>query len=141
MAADEPAWAPVWGVGNDICDIRRIEQAVAQRGPRFAQKILGPQEWRVYAQRCAQHPRRGVAYLANRFSAKESFAKAVGLGMRLPMTWRDCQILNLASGQPCVVLSGALQAWFDDQGLRAHVSVSDEGDYATSVVVVYRNRP
>jgi holo-[acyl-carrier protein] synthase len=56
--------------------------------------------------------------------------------MRMPMTWRDCEILNHASGQPYVRLSGELKTWFEAQGWRAHVTVSDETDYATSVVVV-----
>jgi phosphopantetheinyl transferase (holo-ACP synthase) len=37
---------------------------------------------------------RGVRYLATRFSAKEAFSKAIGLGIRMPMTWRACEILN-----------------------------------------------
>ncbi len=79
---------------------------------------------------------RGTAYLATRFSAKEAFAKAIGLGLRLPMTWRACEILNHPSGQPYVRLHGALAEWFDARGLVAHVSLSDEGEYATSFVVV-----
>ena len=67
---------------------------------------------------------------------KEAFSKAVGLGLRMPMTWRDCEILNHPSGQPYVRLSGELKTWFEAQGWRAHVTVSDETDYATSVVVV-----
>ena len=35
-----------------------------------------------------------------RLSAKEAFSKAIGLGLRMPMTWRSCEILNAASGKP-----------------------------------------
>ncbi len=52
------------------------------------------------------------------------------------MTWRACEILNHASGQPYVELHGALADWFAARRLRAHVTLSDESDYATSVVVV-----
>ena len=41
------------------------------------------------------------------FSAKEAFSKAVGMGMRMPMTWRSCEIANLPSGKPTIVLHGA----------------------------------
>ena len=83
---------------------------------------------------------RGVSYLATRFSAKEAFSKAIGLGIRSPMTWRACQILNEPGGKPVVRLSGALADWFDARGLVAHVSVTDETDYAASFVVVETRR-
>ena len=128
--------AAIVGIGNDICDVRRIEAAWQRHGERFVQRVLGETEQRVWQQRSQRWPGRGVRYLATRFSAKEAFSKAVGLGMRMPMTWRDCEILNHASGQPYVRLSGELKTWFEAQGWRAHVTVSDETDYATSVVVV-----
>jgi len=126
------------GIGNDLCDVRRIRASLDRHGDRFAAKILGDQEWSVWQQRSARWPERGVRYLASRFSAKEAFSKAIGLGMRMPMTWRRCEILNLPSGQPTVVLHGALKTWFDAQGLVARVTLSDETDYATSMVVVER---
>jgi holo-[acyl-carrier-protein] synthase len=58
-----------------------------------------------------------VAYLATRFSAKEAFSKAIGLGIRMPMTWRDCEILNEPSGKPLIRLSGELAEWFARGGL------------------------
>jgi holo-[acyl-carrier protein] synthase len=128
--------AAIVGIGNDICDVRRIEAAWQRHGERFVQRVLGETEQRVWQQRSQRWPGRGVRYLATRFSAKEAFSKAVGLGMRMPMTWRDCEILNHPSGQPYVRLSGELKTWFEAQGWRAHVTVSDETDYATSVVVV-----
>ena len=77
-----------------------------------------------------------MRYLATRFSAKEAFSKAIGLGMRMPMTWRLCEVGKLASGQPVIVLHGVLKEWFDARGLSVHVSVTDESDYAASFVVV-----
>jgi len=124
------------GLGTDVCDIRRIQASLERQGDRFAHKILGEQELRVWEARRARWPQRGVRYLATRFSAKEAFSKAIGLGMRMPMTWRHCEILNDHSGRPQLVLHGALKEWFDAQGWVAHVSVTDETDYAASSVVV-----
>ena len=124
------------GIGTDICDIRRLRATLARRGDRFAEKVLGADELRVWQARRARVEARGVSYLATRFSAKEAFSKAIGLGMHQPMTWRACQILNLPSGAPVIRLSGKLADWFDAQGLRAHVTVTDETDYAASFVVV-----
>ncbi|GKQ58840.1 holo-ACP synthase [Sphaerotilus sulfidivorans] len=131
----------VRGIGTDICDIRRIRAALQRHGERFAEKVLGPNEIEVFRARRARVEARGVAYLATRFSAKEAFSKAIGLGLRSPMRWRDCETLNRPSGQPEIRLHGALAAWFDQQGLVAHVSLTDESDYATSFVVVETRQP
>ena len=124
------------GIGTDICDIRRITSTLERRGDRFAERVLGAAELRVFQARRARTPARGVRFLATRFSAKEAFSKALGLGIRSPMSWRACEILNEPGGKPYVQLSGALAEWFDARGWVAHVTVSDETDYAASFVVV-----
>jgi holo-[acyl-carrier protein] synthase len=126
----------IYGVGTDLCDLRRMGATLARRGERFAEKVLGPQELEMFRARRARVEARGISYLGTRFSAKEAFSKAIGLGLRMPMTWRSCEILNLPSGQPHIVLHGELAAWFDARRLKAHVSITDETDYATSFVVV-----
>jgi holo-[acyl-carrier protein] synthase len=126
----------IYGIGTDICDIRRIRATLARRGDRFAEKVLGPHEIEVWRERGARVAARGVSYLATRFSAKEAFSKAIGLGLRMPMTWRACELVKARSGKPEIVLHGALAQWFAERGLRAHVSVTDETDYAAAFVVV-----
>ena len=131
----------IYGIGTDICDIRRIRASLARHGERFAQRILSDGELATWTERSARWPDRGVSYLATRFSAKEAFSKAIGLGMRLPMTWRNCEITKVASGKPEIVLHGALKAWFDARQLSAHISVTDETDYAASFCVVEKKFP
>lgn len=131
----------IYGIGTDICDIRRITATLERQGERFATKVLGDAELAVWRTRSARWPKRGVRYLATRFSAKEAFSKAIGKGMRMPMSWRLCEITNLPSGQPQIVLHGVLKDWFEAQGLTAHVTVTDESDYAASFVVVERGLP
>ncbi len=126
----------IYGIGTDICDVRRIRAVLERRGDRFAERVLGPHEIAVFRARRAQLEDRGVRYLATRFSAKEAFSKAIGLGMRTPMTWRGCEIAKQSSGKPEIRLHGALADWFSSRGLSAHVSVSDEVDYASTFVVV-----
>jgi holo-[acyl-carrier protein] synthase len=126
----------IFGIGTDLCDIRRITATLARKGDRFAEKVLGPSEIQVFRARRARVESRGISYLATRFSAKEAFSKAIGLGMHMPMTWRSCEILNLPSGKPEVRLHGELARWFAARGLVAHVTVTDEADHAASFVVV-----
>ena len=126
----------IYGIGTDICDVRRIRESWQRHGERFARRVLSDGELAVFHARSQRWPERGLRYLATRFSAKEAFSKAIGLGMRMPMTWRLCEIANLRSGQPVIVLHGELKAWFEARGLSAHVTVTDESEYAASFVVV-----
>ena len=126
----------IYGIGTDICDVRRIRASLERHGDRFAEKVLSEAELATWRKRGARWPERGVRYLATRFSAKEAFSKAIGMGMRMPMTWRLCEINNLPSGQPVIVLHGVLREWFEERKLTAHVTVTDETDYAASFVVV-----
>jgi len=128
----------IYGIGTDICDIRRIAEALQRRGDRFADKVLGPEELQVFRARRARSEQRGIRYLATRFSAKEAFSKAIGLGLHLPMRMPDCQILNEPSGRPVLQLGGGLAAWWAERGLSGQVTLSDESDYAVSFVVVER---
>lgn len=126
----------IYGIGTDIIQIARIEAALARHGDRFAQKILGPEEFAKYLSRRARVEARGVRFLATRFAAKEAFSKAIGLGMRMPMTWRGVQFLNAPGGRPIAVPRGVLKDYMDRQGLSAQVSLTDEADYAVAFVIM-----
>lgn len=126
----------IYGIGTDICDVRRIRASLDRHGERFARKILSDGELATWKARSARWPERGLRYLATRFSAKEAFSKAIGLGLHMPMTWQLCEVSKLASGKPCIVLHGDLKTWFEARQLTAHVSVTDETDYAASFCVV-----
>ncbi|MFZ4480820.1 MAG: holo-ACP synthase [Rhodoferax sp.] len=126
----------IFGIGTDICDVRRIRTSLERHGDRFGKKILSDAEFSTWRARSARSPERGVRYLATRFSAKEAFSKAIGLGMVMPMHWRLCEVGNLAGGKPAILLHGALKDWFEARRLTAHVSLTDETDYAASFCVV-----
>jgi holo-[acyl-carrier-protein] synthase len=126
----------IYGIGTDICDIRRIRASLERHGERFAAKVLSDGEMKMYRARSQRWPERGIRFVATRFSAKEAFSKAVGLGMRMPMTWRHCEIGKLPSGQPTIILHGELKTWFEAKGLSALITVTDEVDYAASFCVV-----
>jgi holo-[acyl-carrier protein] synthase len=129
----------IYGIGTDICDVRRIRASFERHGDRFALKILSEAEFATWKERSARWPERGIRYLATRFSAKEAFSKAIGLGMTMPMTWRLCEIGKLPSGKPTIVLHGGLKDWFESRNLTALVTVTDETDYAASFCVVEMN--
>ena len=126
----------IYGIGTDICKIPRIEAALARHGERFARKILGPQELEKFRARSAKNAVRGVRFLATRFAAKEAFSKAIGLGLRMPMTWPAAQMLNHPSGKPMIVCSGVLADFMATNRLSAQVTISDEEEYAVAFVIV-----
>ena len=130
----------IFGIGTDIIRIARIEAALERNGERFAAKILGVEEMEKFRQRSAKAPVRGVRFLATRFAAKEAFSKAIGMGMRMPMTWRAVQILNAPGGKPIAVAGGTLKDYMDLHGLTAQVSITDEAEYAVAFVLMEKNR-
>jgi holo-[acyl-carrier protein] synthase len=125
----------IYGIGTDIVQISRVAAALG-RNERFAEKILGPEELVKFHARRAKNDIRGLRFLATRFSAKEAFSKAIGLGMRMPMTWRSAQMLNAPSGKPVIVCSGALEEFMKQNKLTAQVTISDEADYGVAFVIV-----
>ena len=125
----------IYGIGTDIIQISRVAGVMERTQGRFAARILGPEELDKYYARAQRSSARGLAFLATRFAAKEAFSKAIGLGMRWPMTWRAMQTLNAPSGVPVVVTSGELESWLNERGITARITMSDEREYAVAFVI------
>ncbi len=60
----------IYGIGTDICDVRRIAATFERQGDRFARKVLSDAEYATWQARNVRWPHRGLRYLATRFSAK-----------------------------------------------------------------------
>ena len=104
----------IYGIGTDIVLIARIRSLQARWGDRLARRVLGPDELVEYHRRHSRGtpgPERAARYLAKRFAAKEAFSKAIGLGLRGPMTLLSLQVLNDARGKPVAVPRKALEPW------------------------------
>ncbi len=125
----------IYGIGTDLIEIERVAAALERFGERFVDRILGPQERARFDARRARSARRGLAYLATRFAAKEAVSKAIGLGLRSPMTWRAVEILNAPSGKPMAVAHGALADFLHARRLRLSVSVTDEQTMAMAFAI------
>jgi len=125
----------IFGIGYDVIETERVAAAMARHGERFAQRILGPREMAIYHMRRRRSLDRGTAFLATRFAAKEAISKAVGLGMRWPMTWRSVEIIPEPGGRPCAVANGEFAAFLASKGLRLHVSLSDVAKLAVAQAI------
>jgi holo-[acyl-carrier protein] synthase len=128
----------ILGLGSDICDIRRIEAAIARHGDRFLERVFTETE-RAKAMRRTEKIR--AATFAKRFAAKEAAAKALGTGFRQGVFFSDLSVVNLPSGQPTMVMTGGsasrLQA-ITPPGMVAMVALTmtDEYPYAYAQVII-----
>lgn len=120
------------GIGVDIVKVDRIEKAVERWGYRFLKRIFTAAE----IERCQQRARPAQC-LALRFAAKEAFAKALGLGMRKGLRWRDIEVVHDEFGKPDLLLHNQAQRLLEDvEASRTWLSLSDERESALAVVVL-----
>jgi holo-[acyl-carrier protein] synthase len=125
----------IHGIGTDLVEVARIEAALGRHGDRFAERVLGDREIAQWRHRSRLNRARGLLFVATRFAAKEAISKALGLGMRAPMTWRGVEIVNAPSGRPQALPHGALAAFMAARDLTVHVSLTDERGIAMAFAV------
>lgn len=124
----------IYGIGTDIIAVGRIEAALSRFGDRFAQRILAPGEWSEFAA-CTHRAR----FLAKRFAAKEAFAKAVGTGMRYPVTWQNINVTHDDLGRPGFGLAPELAENLLQRHIRSHhLSISDEAEMVVAFSILER---
>ena len=128
----------ILGLGSDICDIRRIEAAIARHGERFLMRIFTETE-RAKAMRRTEKIQ--AATFAKRFAAKEAAAKALGTGFRKGVFFADLGVVNLPGGQPTLRMTGGAAARLlaiTPVGMVAQVALTmtDEYPYAFAQVIV-----
>ena len=122
----------IYGVGTDVVEIARIENALARFGERFARRILSESEFNRF-----KNHRLPAAYLAKRFAAKEAFSKALGTGIRFPVNWHNVWVENERSGKPTLKFSRPLAALLKRRGIKnVYVSLTDEIGMACAFVVI-----
>lgn len=121
----------IYGIGTDILALSRIQQLYHRYGQALAKRILSPCEhaqWRASSQ-----PER---FLAKRFAAKEAFSKAVGTGIRTPVSFRNIIITHDQLGKPIFQYEAELQTWLNQRQInQVHLSISDEQDHILAFAI------
>lgn len=121
----------VMGIGVDIIEIQRIEEAM--RSPRFLEEYFSARERELFAQR-----HHSVNCVAANFAAKEAFAKAIGIGIR-GFRISQVEVLRNATGMPYLVLSGKVKELADQFGASYFfVSLSHSKKDAIAFVIAQR---
>lgn len=119
------------GIGTDIVAVARLGALYERHGQRALEKLLSPRECADFA-----GTRQPGRFLAKRFAAKEAFGKALGIGLAAPATLPNIGVAHDALGRPMFEYAAALADHLARRGLVAHLSISDENDYAVAFVIL-----
>jgi holo-[acyl-carrier protein] synthase len=122
----------ILGSGVDLCEVPRIEAAVARYGKRFLERIFTAREI-AYADRKANRFERYAA----RFAAKEAGMKALGTGWHGGITWQDFEVVNLPSGRPTLEFHGRAAEVAAKLGVRSvALSLTHTKEQALAMVIL-----
>lgn len=126
----------ILGLGNDIVDIRRIEESLNRFGDRFRDRIFTEIEKKKSDGRLLR-----AASYAKRFAAKEACSKALGTGFHRGVFWRDMGVVNEPSGRPTMVLTGGALKQLEritPAGKKPciHLTITDDHPWAQAVVII-----
>ena len=122
----------IYGIGTDIVEVGRIESSIEKFGDDFAKRILAESEMPSYLATSIKS-----RFIAKRFAAKEAFSKALGTGLRVPVTFQNIAVSHDALGKPILVLAKELQDFLTVKNIsRMHITISDEKNLAAAFVVL-----
>ena len=125
----------IHGIGADLVNIRRIEEALFRFGDRFLHRILSEQEVAEYASTS-----QAARFVAKRFAAKEAFSKALGTGIGEIVGWHDVRVSHDELGKPSIQTSTALLGKLRARQItHMHLSITDEAEQALAFVVLEKS--
>ena len=125
------------GLGQDMCNIERIERTLERFGTRFTNRVFTEVEITK-----AERRRRRAETYAKRFAAKEACAKALGTGVpRRGVHWKHMGVVNLPSGKPTVALTGGAATRLaeilpDGHEAIINLTITDDYPWAQALVII-----
>jgi holo-[acyl-carrier protein] synthase len=122
----------ITGIGTDIIEVKRIQEAIDKYGERFVRRIFTDVEIEYCSARKA-----AAMHYAGRFASKEAAFKALQRGWGGEVSWKDVEVVNEPSGAPRLRFYGkALEIVREKKVTAFHVSISHIQDLATAIVVL-----
>ena len=122
----------IYGIGVDLVDIKRMERTISRWGERFIQRVFTSGEMEICYRRSFP-----PSAFSMRFAAKEAFSKAIGLGMKRGIRWRDIEVFHFPGGRPGLRIRGRSSEICNKEKITGfHLSLSDEGEYGMAMVVL-----
>ena len=125
------------GIGSDLCNIDRIQNSLDRFGDRFTNRVFTD----VERAKAEKRPFTRAGTYAKRFAAKEAFSKAVGTGFKRGVFMRDIGVVNKATGQPTLHLTGGAKQRLDDltpagHAVEVHLTMTDDHPFAQAFVII-----
>jgi len=128
----------IFGIGTDIVNINRIKKTLNRNGSKFKNKIFSKKEI-IYCEK----KKNSEAYFAKRFAAKEALSKALGVGIRKSISFKNIEISNDIYGKPSIKLKGEtndyLKKKIKNKKYNIHLSLSDDKPWAQATVIISYN--
>lgn len=122
----------VYGIGIDLVENGRIEKIIGKWGQKFLQRVFSDKE----IEYCAKHVQASVHYGA-RFAAKESFLKALGLGLGMGAKLKEIEVVRNNKGKPDIILSGGAKVQMEKKKItKIHLSLTHTKKYATAFIIL-----
>jgi holo-[acyl-carrier protein] synthase len=120
------------GIGIDLVSVGRLKRILDRWDRRFTA--------RVYTQRemdyCYKKAFPAIHFSA-RFAAKESFLKALGIGIGMGVHLKDIEVVNSPKGQPELVVHREAEAMLAQQCIRRlQLSLTHTSEYASAIVIL-----
>ena len=126
----------ILGIGTDLVNIERIRKTLDRFGDRFEKRVFSKLE--IHRSRRKYDP---SSSYAKRWAAKEACSKAMGIGLRMGISWTEMNIVNLPSGKPELVIEGKAKAFLiamTPKGYtpKINVSLTDDFPWAKATVII-----
>ena len=126
----------ILGIGTDLVNIERIRKALDRFGDRFERRVFSKLE--IERSRKKHDP---ASSYAKRWAAKEACSKALGIGLRMGVSWKEMHIVNLPSGKPEIVIEGKAKDFLiamTPMGYtsKINVSLTDDFPWAKAIVII-----
>lgn len=125
------------GIGSDLCNIERIQKSLDRFGEKFERRVFTD----IERAKAASRPHTRAGTYAKRFAAKEAFSKAVGTGFKRGVFMKDIGVVNKASGQPTLALTGGAKQRLDamtpeGHAISIHLTMTDDHPFAQAFVII-----
>ena len=117
-------------VGIDILDAVRMEKI--SKNKKHLEQVFTEKEIEYYNQSNNYLPR-----LAGMYCAKEAFLKALGIGVRNGIDFKEIEIGHEESGKPIYQLSGHIKDILKSLKItHAELSISHTDNFATAICIM-----
>ena len=125
----------ILGTGIDIVENYRLKKILLKKKSNFKKKIFTIKEV-AYCEKKSN----SICCYSKRFAAKEAFVKALGIGFRKNINFKDIEIINNTYGKPYISInkkiSNKIKTLFKVKKFNILLSISDEKKYSIASVII-----